>query len=160
LQCSPMPRPILLGHRGARATRNVPENSIASFDLALAHGCDGFEFDVRRTANGRAVICHDARVHGVEVSSATESELQERPLLGQVLARYGSHAFLNIELKATGLEETILTLLELHPPKRGHVVSSFRLSILAAIEKLTSKIPLGLICEDRTQLEGWKSLSV
>jgi hypothetical protein len=45
--------PLLLGHRGAR--RAAPENTLAAFDLALQHGCDGFEFDVRRTLDGRSL---------------------------------------------------------------------------------------------------------
>ena len=31
-----MTRPLLLGHRGARAVRSIPENTAASFDRALA----------------------------------------------------------------------------------------------------------------------------
>jgi glycerophosphoryl diester phosphodiesterase len=58
-------RPLLLGHRGARGIRSIPENTIASFDRALADGCDGFEFDVRLTADGEAVICHDPVFRGV-----------------------------------------------------------------------------------------------
>ncbi|MCU1303492.1 MAG: glycerophosphoryl diester phosphodiesterase, partial [Candidatus Sulfotelmatobacter sp.] len=50
--------PLLLGHRGVRAEKSIPENSLPSFDLALAQGCDGFEFDVRLSADGQAVICH------------------------------------------------------------------------------------------------------
>ncbi len=38
--------------RGARGVRSLRENTITSFDHALADGCDGFEFDVRRTADG------------------------------------------------------------------------------------------------------------
>ena len=38
-------RPLLLGHRGAGAHKVIPENTPASFDQALADGCDGFEFD-------------------------------------------------------------------------------------------------------------------
>ena len=52
-------RLLRLGHRGARALTSIPENTLASFDRALADGCDGFEFDVRLTADGEAVVCHD-----------------------------------------------------------------------------------------------------
>ena len=97
-----MSPPLLLGHRGARATRTVPENTLESFDLALAHGCDGFEFDVRLTADGRAVICHDATIEGCDVAQAGVTDLKHLPQLESVLVRYAQHAFLDIEIKEIG----------------------------------------------------------
>lgn len=154
------PKPLLLGHRGARATRTIPENTFPSFDLALAHGCDGFEFDVRRTAEGRAVICHDAHVNGIEVASAPAQSLSELPQLDSVVARYGNRAFLDIELKVSGLEDPLTKLLNANPLHRGCVVSSFLPEVLVALSRIDGAIPLGLICEDRAQLERWKSLAV
>ena len=155
-----MSHPLLLGHRGARATRSVHENTPASFDLALTHGCDGFEFDVHRTADGRAVICHDPIVHGVEVARAGPDALLDLPLLQQVLARYSQTAFLDIEVKVAGLEATVVEALRAYPPQRGHVVSSFLPDVLLAFDVLDPNLPLGLICEDRTQLAAWKELPV
>ena len=51
-------RPLLLGHRGCRL-KQFPENSMRAFRHALAAGCDGFEFDVRTTADGKLVCLHD-----------------------------------------------------------------------------------------------------
>ena len=155
-----MSRPLFLGHRGARATRSIPENTIESFDLALAHGCHGFEFDVRQTADGRAVICHDPTFHGIEVARAGSGDLQDLPVLQEVLARYWQTAFLDIEIKTTGPEATVLEALRSHPPQRGYVVSSFLPAVLHAIRALDREIPLGLICEDRPQLAAWKELPI
>lgn len=155
-----MSRPLLLGHRGARATRSIPENTIESFDLALAHGCDGFEFDVRQTADGRAVICHDAIVHGIEVARAGFSDLQDLPVLPEVLARYSATAFLDIEVKVAGLEAIVVETLRAHPPQRGYVVSSFLPEVVHDLRRLDREVPLGLICEDRAQLAAWKELTV
>ncbi|HMB69776.1 MAG TPA: glycerophosphodiester phosphodiesterase family protein, partial [bacterium] len=55
-----MTRPRLLGHRGARA--HSPENTLTSLRHALRSGADGFEFDVRATADGHAVLMHDETV--------------------------------------------------------------------------------------------------
>ncbi len=98
-------RPLLLGHRGARAFKPLPENTLASFDRALADGCDGFEFDVRLTADNVAVVCHDAKTEDAEIASATVAQLSNLPRLEDVLARYNDSAFLDIELKVQGLEE-------------------------------------------------------
>src|SRR5580700_7012607 len=96
-------RPLLLGHRGARAEKSIPENTVASFDRALASGCDGFEFDVRLTADGRAVVCHDERIRGLEIAQSMAQQLG-LPLLREILTRYQRSAFLDIELKVPGLE--------------------------------------------------------
>src|SRR5215472_15313221 len=118
-------RPLLLGHRGARAVRSIPENTLESFDRALADGCDGFEFDVRLTADGVAVVCHDPSFHGIEIATATSAQVPQLPRFEQVLSRYQERAFLDIELKVTGLEKIVLELLRKYTPKRGYVVSSF-----------------------------------
>lgn len=48
---------IVIAHRGASA--RASENSVASFELAVGLGADAIELDVRRTADGHAVIHHD-----------------------------------------------------------------------------------------------------
>src|SRR6267154_6725482 len=103
------PPPLLLGHRGARASTGVPENSFASFDLALEHGCGGFEFDVRLAACGTAVVCHDPKVGKNTVARTQASQLPQLPRLNQGLQRYGDRAFLDIELKVEDLESKVLT---------------------------------------------------
>ncbi len=155
-----MPRLLLLGHRGARGTRTIPENTLASFDLALAHGCDGFEFDVRRTADGRAVICHDPEVKDVEIAHAGPGDLADLPELDQVLERYQGSAFLDIELKVAGLEHAVLRSLRAHPPQRGYVLSSFLPEVLRSLHELRQNLPLGLLSETRSQLSAWPGLSV
>jgi glycerophosphoryl diester phosphodiesterase len=155
-----MGRPLLLGHRGARAFKSAPENTIASFDQALADGCDGFEFDVRLTADGNAVLCHDPQSHGVEIARASAKQLPGLPLLQDVLSRYGERAFFDIELKVAGLDEIVADLLRQQPPRRGFVVSSFLPEVLQALHAKNSAIPLGLICETHSELRCWKQLPI
>jgi glycerophosphoryl diester phosphodiesterase len=158
--------PLLLGHRGARATRSVPENSLASFDLALQHGCDGIEFDVRITSDQKAIVCHDAvwhpprRLSGLTVANATRDQLTELPSLDQVLKLYCSRAFLDIELKVCGIEKILVSALRDAQPESGLVVSSFLPEAVLAIHREDSTLPLGLICESRQQLNQWPTLPV
>jgi len=145
----PIP-PLLLGHRGARGQKSIPENTLAAFDLALAGGCDGFEFDVRLSADGQAVIGHDAHAGGREIAQTPAQELA-LPLLGDVLKRYQNTAFLDIEVKVAGLEDISLNLLRAHPPARGYVLSSFLPEVLEEVHGRDATIPLGLICEKPAQ---------
>jgi glycerophosphoryl diester phosphodiesterase len=150
---------LLLGHRGVRAEKSIPENSLASFDLALAQGCDGFEFDVRLSADGQAVICHDATSGGHEIAACSAEQLA-LPSLREVLTRYQTTAFLDIELKVSGLEKTTVDLLRTFHPARGFVVSSFLPVVLQTIHGMDVTVPLGLICETREELIGWTELPV
>jgi glycerophosphoryl diester phosphodiesterase len=142
---------ILLGHRGARASRQIPENTLESFELCLEHGCDGFEFDVRCSADGVAVICHDPEVRGLQIES-TPAEQLALPTLDEVLKRFSARAFLDIELKVGGLERQLAAALRAHPPTKGYVVSSFLPAVLKAVSELDRDVPLGFLCEREDQL--------
>jgi len=143
-------RPLLLGHRGARASKQVPENTLASFELCLGHGCDGFEFDVRRSSDGVAVICHDPVIRGLQIESTPARELV-LPTLDRVLEQFSARAFLDIELKVAGLEKLLMSALRRHPPTQGYVVSSFLPEVLTALNTLDPKIPLGFLYDRQSQ---------
>ena len=151
---------LLLGHRGSRCDRSVRENTFGAFDLALEHGCDGFEFDVRLSSDRVPVVCHDAKFRGLSISRTLASRLQELPTLEAVLQRYGSRAFLDIELKVSGIERHLLRLLSTHPPKKGFVVSSFLPRVLLELRSLDTAVPLALICENTRQLQRWRDLPI
>ncbi len=156
-----MKRPLLLGHRGlsSRSFR-IRENTLAAFDLALKHGCDGFEFDVRLTADDRAVICHGARFAGITIARAACKRLRALPLLEDVLSRYASRAFLDIELKVPSIEPYVLEAISKFPPQRGYVVSSFLPGVLVDLRRRSQSVPLGIICETGEQLSAWRELRV
>ena len=52
--------PPVIGHRGAAA--RAPENTLAGLHRAKELGCTWVEFDVRLTADGIPVLCHDPRL--------------------------------------------------------------------------------------------------
>lgn len=156
-----MKTPLLLGHRGLRSRSfRVRENTLAAFDLALQHGCEGFEFDVRLTADSHPVICHGARFAGITIARAACKRLRALPLLEDVLARYAKRAFLDIELKVPGLEPYVLDEISKFPPQRGYVVSSFLPGVLVDLRRRSQSVPLGIICETRKQLSAWRELPV
>jgi glycerophosphoryl diester phosphodiesterase len=156
-----MKPPLLLGHRGLRSrSYRVRENTLAAFDLALQHGCDGFEFDVRLTADNHAVICHGHRFASITIAKATVTRLRTLPLLEDVLERYASRAFLDIELKVPGIELQLLNMISKFPPQRGYVVSSFLPNVLIDLRSRSQSVPLGIICETRKQLSVWRDLPI
>ncbi len=160
-------RPLLLAHRGAR--RRAPENTFAAFDQALADGCDGFEFDVRRTADGRGITCHNARYQRLEIARHTYSDISERAAkrnpaqqlccLEDVLRHYAGSAFLDIELKDRGLEHAVSAALRDCPPPRC-LLSSFLPEVISIMHIHAPDVPLGLIADTRGALEQWRDLPV
>ena len=113
---------------------------------------------MRLSADGEAVIRHDATVQGNEVAHSGQQPSLALPLLRDVLKRYQTTAFLDIELKVSGLETVTLDLLRAFPPSRGYVISSFLPEVLQTIHAVDASISLGLICETRAQFNLWPSL--
>ena len=166
-------RPLLLGHRGA--PRAAGENTLAAFDLALAHGCDGFEFDVRLTRDATPVICHDARVVRRSVRRSTYTQLCERldrrrpaeispaellPSLDDVLSRFGNRAWLDIEIKVTGVEDLVLDSIRRHALTRDFCVSSFRPRVLEELRARDAELPLGFVSRKRWRFSRWERYDV
>lgn len=153
-----MSRPLLLGHRGSRSLRSVQENTVAAFDLALQHGCDGFEFDVRLSGDGQALVCHDPRSRGMRLATSRRAELAHLPTLEDVLARYGKHGFLDIELKTPDLTDIVVRDLGRHRPGRGFLISSFLPELLVELRARDHSLPLAIILE--RQLPPWQELPI
>ncbi len=158
------PRPLLLGHRGAR--KHAAENSLPAFDLALEHGCDGFEFDLRATADQRLTVCHDPRCARLELADETYERVREKcgkkapPCLEEVLERYAHRCFLDIELKVAGMERALVALLRGRPPQRDYVVSAFLAEVVRNIRWRDPEIPTGFICDKKAELARWSTLPV
>lgn len=151
-------RPLLLGHRGLRLPNGPRENTFAAYDGALNSGCDGFELDVRLTADGSAVVCHDAYYQGIEVARATAAQLGDLPLLQDVVDRFRQRSFLDIELKVEGLEGKLRT--SLGGVDEGILVSSFLPQVLRQLSMGSAPFPLGLICDSVEELALWQELPI
>ena len=108
--------------------------------------CDGLEFDVRVSADGVPVVCHDetlARTHGrpdrVDGLSAVALQAVGVPTLEKVLTTVGRRPFLDIELK----DVVGPVFVQIAAGSRGAgltnaVVSSFE---TAALERLARLAP-------------------
>lgn len=167
---------MLLGHRGAR--KYAPENTLEAFELALEHGCDGFEFDVRATADRRLLIWHDATVKRMRVASAVYANLCERaqrgwrhkaknpakatpiPCLEEVIVAYADRAYLNIEVKVPGIEAEVAQAVAAHQPQRGYLISSFQPEVVLKLRSLNADLRVGWIVSDLRLLASWRTLEM
>lgn len=75
---------LVVGHRGCRGVRGVPENSMSAFKQAIELGADAVEFDCRLTKDKKLVIMHDGTIDRVlagqgQVNQMTLAELHNIP---------------------------------------------------------------------------------
>ena len=169
----PSPHPIVFAHRGASA--HAPENTLASFELAIFQGADAIELDARISADGRVVVIHDPTVdrttngHG-RVAQLTSTELrsldagsffsekyrgEKIPLLEEAFETIGKKIFINIEFKNPAarhaqLVEKVCALVKQHGLEKRIVFSSLLASDLEKAKRLLPEIPCGLLA-----LKGW-----
>lgn len=136
--------PLLLGHRGAPF--DAPENTIASFQLALDSGADGVELDVQISADGVAVVIHDetlerttdgrGRVSDLHWSriEAVRSAGEPVPSLADA-ARWAveTGAWLNVEIKARSAAGATVDALRAAGLGARVIVSSFHPSVVAEV---------------------------
>jgi glycerophosphoryl diester phosphodiesterase len=151
----------ILGHRG-RPAPETPENTLAAVSAALAEGADGVEVDVRLTADGVAVCCHDAglqRVAGVArgVRSLTRAELtavrvagHPVPTVADVLAFLAGRGRVVLDLKPEQRPRALLSAVAeavaaAADPHQQLVLSSFDGSVLEACAAMAPRVERAVI---------------
>jgi glycerophosphoryl diester phosphodiesterase len=136
------------------------ENTLAAFAAALAAGADGVELDVRRTADGVAVVHHDAEVPGAgPLHQLERAELPSWvPTLEEALAACAGAA-VDVEVKSSPAEpghdpserlaaEVAEMLAGCRGGERGPdlaMVSSFWPAALAAVHATGPELVTGLL---------------
>lgn len=160
-----MPGIRRVGHRGAGAhpegTR--PQNTLRSFERAIALGVDMVETDVRRARDGALVLAHDAEIRGLEPLTGARSErvvaecdlpaLQsldlghgERiPTLEQALATLTGRCALMLDLKGEGFEAELAAAIHAAGlPYDQVVIPGGSARSRARLRELDPRLPLSL----------------
>jgi glycerophosphoryl diester phosphodiesterase len=144
----------VFAHRGD--TADAPDNTIEAFLAAVAHGADGVELDVRRSADGALVVHHDVGIEGLgPIGGVAFRELPSHvALLGDALAVL-EPIEVNVEIKndpdepgydPTGsLSHDVAALLIECADLERIVVSSFDVGTLDAVNGVGSGIATGLL---------------
>jgi glycerophosphoryl diester phosphodiesterase len=129
---------IHVGHRGAATL--APENTLESFEAALAHGVGAIEFDVLDVVGGPLVLGH------------SRAELAADPAtLDDALEFLAAHDVgVHVDLKLTTRLDEVAAALRRHDLAERAVVSSFHLPSLRAFAAAAPEIPVGFTYpEDR-----------
>jgi glycerophosphoryl diester phosphodiesterase len=137
---------LVVAHRGAWGI--AAENTLAAFETAIALGADMIEFDVRRTGDGRLVVCHDPSRYGLPLAGVRHGALDGAdgtpPRLEEVLALAHGRIALDIELKERGCVREVIELLERFGPTRC-LLSSFHDDVVREAKDAAPALTTGLI---------------
>ena len=163
----------VIGHRGASAY--APENTLASFDMAVALGCRFIEFDVMLSEDGEAFVFHDNELRrtsngsgGLGLVSADyiksldagtwfskRFQGEKIPTFGEVLTWMADLDLnANIEIKpypGTVEQTTIKVIADIHrywpKEKQWPLISSFDQGALSLCHSIMPEMPLGLLLD-------------
>jgi glycerophosphoryl diester phosphodiesterase len=147
--------PLIVAHRGA--PRRALENTIASFEAALAIGADMIEFDVRQTGDGVPVVFHDPwvsrRSPNALIKNLTYAELIKLtlrrgfvvPTLEETLKTLKGRVMLDIELKEPGYEEKVIVLAQSYFDADRFMLTSFDPAIAATVRAAAPRLTTGFL---------------
>lgn len=152
-------RPLVLGHRGASA--HAGDNTIEAYELAVAHGADGVELDVRFTADGAVVLNHDADIGEMgplihHDFAAVRARHPEIPTLDEALAALAD-LIINVEIKNSPIDAdydpahrmaaVVARWISRHDIHDRVIVTSFNPETLAAVNNADNTIVTGQLVD-------------
>lgn len=130
-----------IGHKGA--DHIAPGNTTASFDAALAHGCDMVEFDVLDeraedgTRTGRLVLAHDLKDAKRPGVLTLEEGLDH--LAGEAFAGIE----LDVDLKTYGYEQRVIDALRERGMEARTLISTMETVSLPVVRRHSDVVRLG-----------------
>ena len=154
---------LTIGHRGAKGYQ--PENTLISFQKAIALNAHGVEFDVHICKSGELVVIHDFTVDRTTngagaVADLTLQELkklriegqQEIPTVDAVLTLFDKKHLINIELKGSHTAELVCDCIDRNVKNNrfkysNFIVSSFQREELERVARYNSNIHIGVLTQ-------------
>ncbi|CAN5723362.1 glycerophosphodiester phosphodiesterase [soil metagenome] len=164
-------RPLVIAHRGLRGPESV-ENTPAAFAAAAAAGADWVELDIRRSADGVAVVHHDPSFGAVDIVACTAQQLAAAGIhsLREVLATMPVAVGVILEVKNLPGEpdfdesEAVVGLVAeaVHelPAGRQLLTSAFSPLTVAALRDALPQIATGLVHFDSLGLPAASEIAV
>ncbi len=149
---------IIIGHRGAKG--HVAENTLASFEKAIALNVDAIELDVHVSSDNEIMVIHDETIDRTTtkngfVKDFTSLELKELliPTLEDVFHLINHRCIINIEIKDANATKKVIQLIEKfineHDWKYNQFhISSFDWLVLEEVAETNSEIAIGVLTED------------
>ena len=173
-----MEKSYLIGHRGASG--HAPENTYASFDLAVEMGADAIELDVHQTKDGKVVVIHDDSLERTTtgqgfINEKTYEEIkyldagswfdknfkgEKVPVLQELIERYKNKVDIVIDIKFGSekypyIENKINDLILINKIQNNTLIASTKITLLSNFKSLNGALKLGKIIKPQ---ELWRTL--
>lgn len=141
----------IIAHRGFN--KKYPENTMLAFKKAIEAKADYIELDVHFSADNEIVVIHNGTTGNVAnknlvvketdldvLKSLDIGEGEKIPTLQEVFDLCKGKIGINIEIKAPGLAEPVVKLIEKNGMIEDIIISSFMHSEVAQAKKLSPEI--------------------
>jgi glycerophosphoryl diester phosphodiesterase len=159
-------KPLNIGHRGAMGV--APENTLASFAIAIKQGAQAIELDVQMSNDGELLVCHDDSLNRTTDRHGYIRDLNARdirtadagawfadsfagekiPFLEEVLQLIPTEIMVNIEVKETKDSRMMQRLVELlndYGRMQHSVISTFDHKWLVKCKRQFPDAQVGLL---------------
>ena len=165
-------RARVFGHRGAMGY--APENTFASFALAVEQGADAIELDVHLTADDQVVVIHDhrlertttgrglvrehtlAQIRALDAGAHFDAHFagERVPTLAEVLDWARDRCALDVEIKGgpapyPGIEARVVDLIRRHGMTDRVLVISFDHPTVRRVKTLAPELATGVLYSGR-----------
>ncbi|MFX1587769.1 MAG: glycerophosphodiester phosphodiesterase [Promethearchaeota archaeon] len=155
---------LFVGHRGTRSY--FDENTLEAFEIALNHGANYIEFDIRELNDGNLIVIHDSTLERttngfglikdynyLEISKLNTSNRNCKiPLLHEVLENFRSKINFIIELKEVDSWPAVMDNVIKKKLLYNTIFSGRNLIILKLIK---TKVPEAQVCYNITKGKGF-----
>ena len=138
----------IISHRG-RTKLGSSDNTVHSITDAIDLKIDMVEFDVRRTKDRQLICFHDDQIEGTQINEMLFSEITEInpvvPTLEQVLWTAKGKIEVDVELKESGYEDEVISMVTDYFNYDYFIMKSFDRNVVRRIKEIDYSISTGLL---------------
>lgn len=145
---------LIIAHRGGNEF--APENSLEAIQKAIEIEVPMFEFDLRRTKDGKLVVFHDP--HLLTYEELNKQTKRKIPLLEDVLKLSKGKIQIDLEIKEAGYEAETIKMIKDYFNLDEIIITSFKSSVLRTIKRIEPKLKTGLIIGKKSPWHVFKDL--
>ena len=147
---------LIISHKGAG--NYAPANTLKAIQKAIDLKADFVEFDIHKTKDDKIVLIHNANLinssgnYGIvkemtidQIKMVKVGEGEKIPTLEEVISISKNKINLQIEIKAEGLIDDLVKLLNREDLINTSIISSFSLTELIKLKERAPKIKIGYL---------------